>query len=174
MFQDGALDLGVDLLRLTGEQLRFGRDHIGTRGNAKFIAALRYVQRQGFRFNRVVQQLLQLILGAQLEIISRKLSLGGEPRRSERRGTGLSGSHVALGGAPNLAPDVYVPVGRDARRISILRVRRGAGATGRYAGRRAGTGCNHGLALALHSEIRRNSGPETSPRLRDQRARLLE
>jgi len=77
MFEDGALDLGVDLLRLTREELCFGRDYIGTRGDAEFIPALGDLQRQGLGDDRVLQQLFQLILRAQLEIIGGQLSLCG-------------------------------------------------------------------------------------------------
>ena len=121
MFEGGAHDLGVDLLRLTREQLRFGGDHIGARRDAKFISALSDLQRQRLGDDRVVQQLFQLILGAQLKVIGRQFGLRGQPCRGERRRIGLGGRDIALRGAPDAAPDVDVPVGRDARRISILR-----------------------------------------------------
>ena len=56
----------------------------------------------------VVQQLLQLVLGAQLEIIGRELGLRGQARRGERRRARLRGGLVALDRAADLAPDVEV------------------------------------------------------------------
>ena len=59
-------------------------------------------------------------------------------------------------------------------RVGILGARLGSGAPGGYRRDAAGTGRDHRLALTLHPETRRDGGPETGARLRDQRPRLLE
>ena len=132
MFENGALNLGVDLLRLAGEQLCLARDHIGSGRDAESVAALGDLQRLGLGDDGVVQQLFQLILGAQLKIIGRKFGLRGQPRGRERRGTRLGGGHIAFGAAADPAPDVEVPIGRDARAVGILGARLGSGAPGGY------------------------------------------
>ena len=105
-----ALNLRIDLLRLAVEQLRLGADDIGFGRHAEFVATLGDLERELFGNDDVIQEALQLILGAQFKVVGGKLALGRQCRCRQRGDTGLRRCAVALDGAANLAPDIQCPV----------------------------------------------------------------
>ncbi len=74
MLEDAALNLRVDLLRLAVQKLRLGSDDVGFGGHAEVIAVFGDLERQLLGLDDVVQHALQLILGAQLEVVDRQFA----------------------------------------------------------------------------------------------------
>jgi hypothetical protein len=75
VFENAALNLGVDLLGLAVQQLRLGGHDIGFGGHAEVIAIFRDLERLLLGLDDVVQNVLQLILGAQRKVVDRQFAL---------------------------------------------------------------------------------------------------
>ncbi len=138
--------------------LRLGQR--GGVGCSSIVLVARDTQRVAVRLHRVLQQLLQRILVAQLEVI------GGQGRLRRKRGVhqvggaDLAGRHVALDLAADAAPYVQIPVKRALQRIER---RRPARAGGTPCPRRAGGGAG-AVQRAGRRASQRCSGDAAQPR----------
>lgn len=97
-------DAVVDLRGLRALQLRLRLNHVRARGDALRVLVLRELQRPFVRFHGVVEQLLQRIGRAQLEIGLREQRLLRQPRVREIGRGGRFAGALRADGAAHLAP----------------------------------------------------------------------
>ncbi len=120
--RDGVLELsaqhaGVDGLRLSALELGLGLGDVGASDHARGVLIAHDLQRQGIGLGRAVEQALELVLDAQLQVGGSERALRGQPRRGEIGGADLRAGDVTLDDAPDAAPHVDVPAG--ARRQAV-------------------------------------------------------
>ena len=94
-------------------QLGLGLRHIRLRGGAGGILVAGDAQRLGEGRGRVVEQPLQLVGDAQLQIVAGERALGREPRIGEIGGARLGGRDIGLDRAADLAPEIGGPARGD-------------------------------------------------------------
>lgn len=159
MLELGTRRLRLDELRLRALVLRLGLRHIGRRCHAGPIPILRELPALLIGLQRLLEQALLGLRGADREIRLCDGGLQRQPRRREIeatcRGTGLAGAHRAR----NTPPQVHFPARVQAQRVRVVdaaaarnvlarRVRIGASARAgaRAAGRCAQRGKQRGAA----------------------------
>ena len=104
-----ARDAGVDLLGLSGQQLRLRGDDVRFGGRARVILILGDFERALILFDRIGVKLLRRIRRTQLDIGERQRRLRRERRVGQIRGAGLRGVALLLYRAAHLAPDIQGP-----------------------------------------------------------------
>ncbi len=112
MFELRAQDSGGDRLGLGAFELGVRLCHVGGRGNPGIVLVLGDAQRFRVGLHRGVEQPLQFVGDAQLQVVARQLALRGQPRIGDVARTGLRGGDIALDGAAHLAPQIGDPAGR--------------------------------------------------------------
>ena len=120
MLEHRALQRRIDLLSLARQQLGLCADDVRLRRHADAIAVLGDLQRLLLGRHDVVQNDLQLILGAQLEIVGGELGLRGQPRAARAAALACAEARAAFGRAADLAPDIDLPVSRESQRCSSV------------------------------------------------------
>ncbi len=99
-----AADPDVDRLGPGRFELGLGGGDIGLGGGAGIVAVLGDLQRAGEGHHRGIEQALQIVGDAELEIIGRQRRLGREPHSGELGAGGLRAGRGAFDVAADLAP----------------------------------------------------------------------
>ena len=109
MLELSALDAHVDRLGLGGLELRLGLHDVGLGGDSIREPILRQAEKLLEVGDRLVQQLLLGVEGAQLEVVLGQLRLEAQARRFHVTRARLGAGPVRLHRAADSSPDVQLP-----------------------------------------------------------------
>ena len=113
MFEFGAGDADRGRLRLGAAQLRLGLRQIRLRCDAGTVLVAGDAHRFGIGFGGRIEQTLQFVGDAKLQIGGGELALRGEPGIGEIGRTRLRPGDIAFDGAADVAPQIGRPAGSD-------------------------------------------------------------